>query len=62
MRVSAANLFTNFQKKASDYSVRSHPTPSAKTIELIEEFGALSGYAQSNVQWIPETDPDTGHH
>ena len=30
----------------------SNPTPSAKTIEIIEEFIIYSGYPQSDAQWI----------
>jgi hypothetical protein len=30
--------------------VGSNPTPSAKFIDIIEQFGAFGNYAQSNVQ------------
>jgi hypothetical protein len=52
MRGSAANLFTNFRERLNSINVRSHPTPSASFIDIIEEFVTLYSYAQSNVQSI----------
>ena len=37
----------------------SNPTPSAKTIEIIEEFIIYSGYPQSDAQWIRAPALDT---
>jgi hypothetical protein len=32
--------------------VGSNPTPSAKSVDIIEQFGTFSGYAQPNVQSV----------
>jgi hypothetical protein len=41
--------------------VGSNPTPSAKSIEIIEQFGSFGAYAQSNVQILgADIDVDAG--